>query len=424
MTDQPQFRVEIAQNEYLPEGGRDVDAIVTVAASGGGIGVPAADAAEVIVVDCSGSMDWRGKINAAKQATATALDTLRDGVRFAVVAGDDSARMVYPTSPVLATMSSKTRADARWAVHKLRATGGTAMGTWLRLADQLLAGEEGAVRHAILLTDGKNEHETPAEFDAAIAACAGHFTCDCRGVGTDWNVDELRKVATALLGTVDIVAEPAALADDFQAMTAAAMSKQVADVTLRLWTPRGATVRFIKQVEPTVLDLTGRRTDTGPLTGEYPLGSWGQERRDYHVRVEVNPGGVGDEMLAARASVVTGDAVTAQGLIRAIWTADEALSTRINGDVAHYTGQAELARLIQEALAERKAGHVEEATTKFGEAVALATKSGNEATAKLLGKVVDVEDPVTGTVQLKAKVATEDEMTLDTRSTKTVRVKR
>jgi hypothetical protein len=28
-------------------------------------------------------------------------------------------------------------------------------------------------------------------------------------VGTDWDVDELRKISTALLGTVDIVPDPA-----------------------------------------------------------------------------------------------------------------------------------------------------------------------------------------------------------------------
>jgi serine/threonine-protein kinase PknG len=47
-----------------------------------------------------------------------------------------------------------------------------------------------------------------------------------------------------------------------------------------------------------------------------------------------------------------------------------------------------------------------------------------EETARLLAGVVDVVDPVTGTIQLKAKVRDVDEMTLDVESTKTVRVKR
>jgi len=44
------------------------------------------------------------------------------------------------------------------------------------------------------------------------------------------------------------------------------------------------------------------------------------------------------------------------------------------------------------------------------------------ATARLLSKVVDVLDEATGTVRLK-KVEAADEMALDTRSTRTVRVK-
>ena len=32
----PRFAVEVYQNEYLPEGGREVNAIVTVTSTGGG----------------------------------------------------------------------------------------------------------------------------------------------------------------------------------------------------------------------------------------------------------------------------------------------------------------------------------------------------------------------------------------------------
>jgi hypothetical protein len=145
-------------------------------------------------------------------------------------------------------------------------------------------------------------------------------------------------------------------------------------------------------------------------------------------QVRVTPAGVGQEMLAARVSLVaatpSGPDVLGQGLVRAIWTDDEALSTRINGSVAHYTGQAELAQVIQEGLEARKQGDEDTATAKLGRAVALAEQSGNEGTAKLLAKVVDVVDAASGTVQLKKRVDDADEMALDTRSTKTVRTKK
>ncbi len=41
----------------------------------------------------------------------------------------------------------------------------------------------------------------------------------------------------------------------------------------------------------------------------------------------------------------------------------------------------------------------------------------------MLAKVVDVEDASTGRVRLKEQVRAEDEMTLDTRSTRTARVR-
>ncbi|MFG2308594.1 VWA domain-containing protein [Streptomyces sp. NPDC048566] len=439
----PRFSVDVYQNAYLPEGGREVNAIVTVSATGGGTigGAVAAphlytagqgpDAAVVVMVDCSGSMDYPPtKMRNARDATAAAIDTLRDGVRFAVVAGTHVAAEVYPGGGRLAVADAATRGEARQALRKLSAGGGTAIGTWLRLADRLLSSADVTIRHGILLTDGRNEHESPEALRAALDSCAGRYTCDARGVGTDWEVKEVTGIASALLGTSDIVADPAALAADFTHMMETVMGKEVADVALRLWTPVDTEIAFVKQVAPAVEELTGRRTEAGPRAGDYPTGSWGDESRDYHVCVRVPAAGIGREMLAARVSLVIPQAdggvqnLGAQGLVRAVWTDDTAASTSINPQVAHYTGQAELAQVIQQGLDLRKAGDVDGATAKLGRAVQLAGASGNADTAKLLAKVVDVVDAATGTVRLKARVEEADEMTLETRSTKTVRVKK
>jgi hypothetical protein len=374
-------------------------------------------------------MDYpRGKMIAARQATAAAIDALRDGVAFAVIAGTDQARLVYPQQPGLIPADARSRAAAKASVNNLRAGGGTAIGRWLSLANTLFAGYGGhAIKHAILLTDGRNEHERPEDLARTLSACEGTFVCDCRGVGTDWEVEELRRVSTALLGTVDIVADPTGLTADFTSMMTSAMSKAVADVVLRLWTPQGADIKFVKQVAPDMSDLTARRLAAGGQVGDYPTGSWGTESRDYHVCVEVKPAGVGDVMLAGRVSLVlkgTTDEVLGQGLVKATWTDDMVLSTRINPEVAHYTGQAELADVIQEGLEAHRTGDLDTATAKLGRAVALATETGNTDTAALLAKVVDIDDPVTGTVRLKAKVSDVDAMTLDTRSTKTSRVRK
>ncbi|RST02114.1 VWA domain-containing protein [Streptomyces sp. WAC07149] len=432
----PRFSVEVYQNEFLPEGGRDVHAIVTVTSTGGAaataVRAPGGqEAAVVIMVDCSGSMEYPpDKMRGAREATAAAIDTLRDGTSFAVIAGTHEAREVYPGQGGLATAGPATRAQAKEALRGLRSGGGTAIGTWLRLADGLLRRTPATIRHGILLTDGRNEHEDPAVLRATLDACAGRFTCDARGVGTDWEVKEVTGIARALLGSADIVADPAHLAEDFTRMMEEVMGKEVADVALRLWTPVGAEVQYVKQVSPSVHDLTGRRAEAGPRAGDYPTGSWGDESREYHVCVRVPGAAVGQEMLAARASLVLpgpdGEPrpPLAQGLVRAVWTDDLAASTAISPQVAHYTGQAELAEAIQLGLEARKMGDVDGATAKLGRAVQLASASGNADTAKLLAKVVDVVDAAAGTVRLKAKVADADEMTLETRSTQTVRVKK
>jgi von Willebrand factor type A C-terminal domain/von Willebrand factor type A domain len=430
---QPEFTVDIYQNEYLPEGGRDVSAVVTVTA-GTVTAAPAAepDSAEIIIVDCSGSMmNPQSKIAEARTATAAAVDAIRDGVAFAVIAGTHQAVAVFPGGSGLAVADEQTRKAAKKAVSRLQPDGGTAIGAWLRLAHEMLSAHPAQLRHAILLTDGKDEHESAEELDAAINVCEGVFRCDCRGVGTDWAVEELTRIATALLGSADIVPDPAGLAAEFSAMMTAAMSKQVADVSLRLWTPRDASIQFIKQVAPAIDDLTGRRAESSPQIGDYPTGAWAAgESRDYHLWVQVAAADkVGQRMRAAKVSMVTvatsgPEELGEPGLVLAIWTDNEALSTRINKDVAHYTGQAELAQAMKEGMEAVRQGDKGTAETRLGRAVQLAHQSGHEETARLLANVVDVVDAATGTVTLKKKIEDADEIAAEVRSTKTVRTKK
>src|SRR5215472_2846296 len=160
-TSDPTFQLECYHNEYLPDGGHDIDAIITVTGTGMGP-VPSTDtrAAEVIIIDVSGSMNG-DKIREARRATAAAIEHIRDEVHFAILQGNHEAEQVYPRSG-FAMATSATRKQAIDHLRGLRAGGGTAIGSWVRAATELLAGEPG-VRHAILLTDGRNESEEPQE---------------------------------------------------------------------------------------------------------------------------------------------------------------------------------------------------------------------------------------------------------------------
>ncbi|MDC1390076.1 VWA domain-containing protein, partial [Acidimicrobiales bacterium] len=282
------FTAQVFQNEYLPAGGNTVDAVITVNSAQGTETGSSQGLLEVIIVDMSGSMNEDGgaKVRAAKAATAVAIDALDDGVEFAIIAGTDRAMQIYPHTGT-ATSDPQNRNEAKKTVKRMRADGGTAIGTWLRLAAGIHESRPDLIRHSLLLTDGKNQHESDQVLRASIDACVGLFQCDCRGLGVDWNVDELRLIANALLGTVDIIPSPSEMEAEFERIIANLMKKQVADVALRLWSPKGANIEFLKQVSPNIDDLTPRAIAVDALTDDFPLGAWaGEESRDYHLRVK------------------------------------------------------------------------------------------------------------------------------------------
>ena len=427
MNDQPTFQVEVHQNRYLPAGGTVVDAILTVTMSSadGHTATTGPGAAQVIMIDCSGSMaNPPSKMDEAKKATITAIDTLRDGVAFAIIAGRHNAEMVYPLAATLVPANRQTRAEAQRAVSQLIAGGGTALGAWLHLANNLFAGHPAEVKHAIMLTDGRNEHETPERLAAVLRSCESGFVCDTRGVGDGWSGTELLAVASALLGTADGLAFPSDLVADFRLMTEAAMGKALGEVTLRLWTPAGSTIRLVEQAFPHLEDLTGRRTEVSARIGDYPVGAWGIESRDYHISIALPAGAVGEERLAARVTLVSQDQTLYESRVFATWTDDHALFATIDPWVAHYSGQEELAAAIQQGLAARDAGDINTATAMLGRAAQLAAETGREDTAALLGRLVEVIDIHSGDVRLRQDVVGVDAEMANVRSVRTIRITR
>lgn len=423
-----EFTAEVFQNEFLAEGATDVHAIVRVTAAGAGTAVAGApEAAEVIMIDTSGSMAG-ASFAAAQQAAGVALDVIDDGTWFAIVSGSHVATRVfpYPNAPnAMVRMEPGARAEAKRAIARMRAGGGTAMSTWLQLADQLFATvPHGARRHGILLTDGKNESEPKQQLSATLQRLQGRFRVDARGVGSRYEVAEVRQIASALMGSDELIRDPSQIAASFQQMLGESMARGVAEAELRVWTPQGSQLMFVRQVSPKLDDLTSRKVVVNPLTSGFATGSWGDETREYHVAVRVGSKPVGAEQLAARVQLVVNDQVQSAGLVKAMWSADANLTARINPEVAHYTGQAELAAVIQEGLAAKATGDEATATVKLGRAVQLAKETGNEEATTRLRKVVDIDSEDHGTVRLKRNTDKLDEMALDTASTKTTRVRK
>jgi hypothetical protein len=416
------FAIECFQNEFLAQGADTMHAVLTVTASGTGAadaaGVAAEDRTELLIVDTSGSM-MGANLRAATRATSAAVDCLPDGVSFGIVSGNHEATLIYPSTGSLAVSSATTRQEAKEATKTLEAKGGTAMGTWIRLATEVFRDRPG-IRHAILLTDGKNESEELEAFEEALGEAMGVFECDCRGVGTNWIVSELRTVATTLLGTCDIVADPENLEKDFSSMMTQSLRKQVAAVALRIWTPKGAEILDLTQLQEqeAPLPLTGTRVQVDDLTSEYQTGSWEDETRDFYLGVRVPVGQVDEERLGARVTLIVNGETAGQALVRTVWTDDAVKSTRMNRRVARAMNEEELAVLIQDVVDSHRAGDLPVAIDRAEDAWRIADAEGNDGVKERIATMFD-EDPLTGRLRPKAKVDEAMLMDLEAKSTKT-----
>lgn len=194
----------------------------------------------------------------------------------------------------------------------------------------------------------------------------------------------------------------------------------VTSLALQVWTPVGAVVGTLKQVAPTVEDLTGRRTDAGAQIGAYPLPPLGVQDLDYHLRIEelVDPG---REKMAARVMVVAGAEELARGRIPVAWTEDAARAARIDQRVAEFTGRVEVERAIDEGLAARERGDDVAAAAALQRAVELAIEVGDDETVRRLAALLEVDSP-DGTARLRRDAPATD--ALDAPSTRTARVRR
>lgn len=306
------FTIEIDATRDLAVGASRVDALVTVTASAAGPAGSPARLAEVLIMDRSLSMIRGNKMPEALRAACAAIDALPDGALLAIIAGNRKVETVFPLGGGLAVMNSQARRTARRLVLSLRPDGGTEIGQWLVAASQLFATEPaaGTIRHAVLYTDGKNEHETPEALSAALNTCADKFACDVRGLGDDWDYAELLRISEALHGDATAVLRIADLADDFTALIGRARRLVVPRTYLRLRPSGRFAIDAVAQTHPVRVDLTGRlRRAEGSAAGgaaDIPLGSWQPETRRYQLTLRFAPDTLptGQELRAARVELI------------------------------------------------------------------------------------------------------------------------
>ena len=395
-----EFTAEAFQNEFLPDGGP-----TSTRSSGSPPGTPRR----------GGRCDrdrvgwWRRRrgdhhrrhlrVDGRQRHTAGCMPPGPRSRRSSTGRGSRSSRAttsavhVYPRSPVAAMvrMDARTRAEALAAIQLFRADGGTAMGTWLSAARAVFHRPAGrlAARH---LADRRRERaRDPEQLSAAIAAATGSSSATA-GVGDRWQVGEVRRIASALLGTVDLIPAPEHMAAEFAAMMRASMARGIANADLRVWAPQGPRCSSSGRSRPPSRSsppAAPRSTRSPAVTHRGLVGRVPRLPR----RGAAAARSVGQEQLASRVQLVVGDQTVAQALVKATWSNDDALTTRIAPEVAAYTGRAELAAAIQDGLAAKAAGNDAEATSKLGRAVQLATQAGDDEMTSRLKKVVDIEGP-------------------------------
>jgi hypothetical protein len=416
------FTVESYFNPFLPLGGKRIDAVLTVSCENEGVqAVSTQDRAIELLLDTSGSMDNGNRMHNMKLAARTAVERMPDGVLFGIIAFNSDAHVLVP----LQRSTPQSRAQASNMIQQLHAGGGTEFSKALLAARNEFLKFPGVIACARLLTDGENnKDDTKKWLKSAVAQCQGVFQCDTRGVDTDWQPDDLKYIASSLLGNAEAVTDASKLAEDFQDFLNRSVAKSVAGATLRLWSPKTSKLVLVKQVSPDIIDLMPQIKRIDDKNVEVQLGSWATEKRDYQIAFELEPNNEGEEVLACRPKLiyVTGGQtieVPGQNVV-ATWSSDESKTTRMNKEVAHYNGQGELQEAIEQGMKAKAAGNVDVATRLLGKAARLAVQSGNDEVTRRLEKVVSIDDAASETVRLKRTDKAAD-LELEVGATRTVR---
>jgi von Willebrand factor type A domain len=382
-----EFRLEVDPPSDVPFDATRVGALLTVTADSTPEGGPAPAAAEILIMDRSLSMAGNGKLDEAKRAVCAAIDTVRDGTRLGIIAGNHKAEVIYPAeNGGLPVVDAESRKAAKRAVGLQTPRGGTTIGKWLTCAEEMFtaAGAPDVVRHAVLYTDGKNEHETAEELGNALARCTDGFVCDVRGLGDDWDYTELLRITEALHGTAEAVVTIADLTRDFTALMEQAQRIVVPRVYLGLRPTRGFELGFVRQISPVAAELPVRPQGDGREL-HVPLGSWSPEQvRQYQVSLRFSAEAlpVDQEMRAARVELLAEwpdgthrpCAAAQPMLVRRRATTD----FRPSPSLTRLETLRELELAIQACVAAQEAGDAEGAGHELRLAVSLAERLGDD----------------------------------------------
>ncbi|MDR5708241.1 MAG: VWA domain-containing protein, partial [Armatimonadota bacterium] len=148
-------------------------------------------AAVVLVLDTSASMaglnNEPAKVELAKEAARSVLDSLGERDLIGIIAFDQEYRWLVPLTPA----RERDRIGER--IARLRTGGGTDMWPALRAGAEALRGVRARVKHIIALSDGQTD---PGDFQGlALRMRAAGITLSAVSVGRDADVSFMRRLA-------------------------------------------------------------------------------------------------------------------------------------------------------------------------------------------------------------------------------------
>ncbi|MCI3935001.1 VWA domain-containing protein [Streptomyces sp. AN091965] len=402
--------LEVSQWKYLSGEASDpqMHAVLSVRVDGAEGGGPVL--AQVLALDCSGSMTWPPeKLHAAQEAAVAAIRELPDGTPFAVVRGNEQGTMAYPGTATMARASYETRERAERVVHGLVAGGGTCIGAWLDLARRLLTEQGAPVGHVLLLTDGKNEHDEQMPLAGVLEECAGRFVCDAWGIGDGWDARELLAITRRLHGSASSVREEEALPAEYEKLVSRLLTKTVPELAISVTPMPGAEVRYLKQVFPAEAELT---PEDG--TERFVTRAWGDETRRYQLCLFADPAGRPrreDLQLAVVAVDVPGaeePRLPEPQPCLVHWTDNPALSRHTDAQVEHFEQHQRLGEAVAAATDAHRRGERDLAEHQLGRAAQLARAMGADEQLDRLARLVRIDDASAGRVTLRPDVTAVD----------------
>lgn len=346
-----------------------------------------------VVMDKSGSMEGP-KIYAAKEALLKLLERVPPTDDVVVHISLFSSDAFELSAPMTGRQLAGEMQDVTRRIKNIRADGATSMGRGLRVAKHAAGYYPNFERRVLLISDGMQQGDEPIEsvYEASRELSEMGARIDAWGVGNDWDADELRTIAHTTGGEADVIPDAAGLADAVAELFEEVQTTKAGNVRLLLQTPKGTTIRSVRQVFPSVQDRAARQLDE--QRWEVPVGSLSKEEPKFVVEIETTPRGtnVPFRILVPTVMYSVGGQDQVDELDRSSWFFVKWVGTpgevQMDEELTRFTGEEEIASLSKEGFALLDMGAVEQATAKLSAALQKAIQI-NSPQAQVLSSVVN-----------------------------------